>query len=548
VKVLTWFWKQTPARGDYDADKVNRWAEGITRHLRLPHTLACVTDQPEGIDPAIEIIPLPRDFYGVRNAQWSEASGLPQCYRRLALFSPKAAEIFGATDIVSTDLDALFFRPMDHLFSEPPDFRMFRGTSSTRPYNGSMLRIRAGARPQVYQQFAADPLGVAKKARALYIGSDQAVISMILGKGEKTWGEAEGVFHYSPKFARLYSANGRQAPPANMAVLFFPGHIKPWSVEARRLPWIADAWKGKPTPPRHKVVRLRAYRDPKGWGKEIEQAARAKGLFVSPFTRARGVNTGVAFVRLDQQGAQREVSRRLVHDLNAQGIRTLPTLRESLWYDDKGAQLPVLQPWMPRTVYFRDQRAAEAWLPSARFPMVSKSTDGAGSKGVRLLHTIEEAQAELRQAFRAPGIRSVYDRWQLGYVYWQDLVPDQPCDYRVCIVGGELYGLIRDVRPGDFRASGSGVFRPMTLETERERAAATLAAEIASTIRTDWMAFDIVFARTGRPLVLEMSSAWTMKAYADAPCFHRGTLKPSGRTGAASFTIAVEIMEAMACA
>src|SRR5690606_13598831 len=157
-------------------------------------------------------------------------------------------------------------------------------------------------------------------------------------------------------------------------------------------------------------------------------------------------------------------------------------------------------------VYFRDQRMAEMWLKAeGTFPLVSKSIDGAGSQGVRLLASRAEAQAELRAAFQSPGIRSVYDRWQLGYVYWQEFVPDQPCDYRVCVVGGYVYGLVRSVRPGDFRASGSGVFRHLTLADERERAAAELAVKIAAEIKTQWMAFDIVFGQDGTPLVLEMS-------------------------------------------
>src|SRR5690606_8338168 len=156
---------------------------------------------------------------------------------------------------------------------------------------------------------------------------------------------------------------------------------------------------------------------------------------------------------------------------------------------------PVLRPWMPRTVMFRDQGNAARWLDSlATFPLVSKSIDGAGSKGVRLLHTAAEARAELAAAFQSGGIPSVYDRRQAGYVYWQDLVPDQPCDYRICVVGAYVYGLVRQVRPGDFRASGSGSFYPITLADDRERAAAQLGVRIADAIGTDWMAFDVVFA------------------------------------------------------
>jgi glutathione synthase/RimK-type ligase-like ATP-grasp enzyme len=546
MRVMTWFWRQHPNRAGYDAEKVNRWAEQVSQHLRIPHTLACVTDCPEGIDPSVEIIPLPRDFDGLKVRTWSEASGLPQCYRRLKLWAPDAAEYFGDTDLVSMDLDVLILRSIDHLFAEPPDFRMFKGTSKVRPYNGSMVRIRAGARPQVWEQFAADPIGVATKARELYIGSDQAVVSMILGAGEKVWSTTEGVHHYSSTMPARY-AGAHRLPPPGMAMIFFPGHVKPWDPQARRVPWIDAGWRGTTTPAANVAPRLRAYRDPKGWGQRFAKAAQEKGRFVSLFTRPRMIPTGAAFVRLDQQGPQRDISRRVVADLNRQGVRTLPTAREALWYDDKGAQLEALERWMPRTVYFRSEPAARLWLTtSARFPLVSKSIDGSGSKGVRILRSAREARLELARAFTAPGIPSVYDRWQLGYVYWQDFIPDQPCDYRVCVVGPYLYGLVRSVRPGDFRASGSGLFRNITLADERERAACALAAEIAAALPTEWMAFDIVFDGD-RPVVLEMSSAWTMRAYETAPCFMRNTLAPTGRTGADSFAIAVDIVERLAC-
>lgn len=544
---MTWYWTQHPNRANYDAAKVNRWAAMVRQHLKIPHTLACVTDDPDGIDPGVEIIPLPRDFDGLRVSNWSEAAGLPQCYRRLKLFDPNAADYFGDDDLVSMDLDALIVRNIDHLFDEPADFRMFGGTSRVRPYNGSMVRIKAGARREVWDTFAADPLRIALEARKRFIGSDQAVVSLVLGEGERTWTSRDGVLHYGMFKARTdRSSPYAQRPPANLAMLFFPGNIKPWDVEAQRLPWIHEIWAGLPASKARAPVRLRAYRDPKGWGQAFAKAAAERGHFCSLFTSSRMVPTGVAFVRLDQQGPQRDVSRRMVADLNRIGIKTLPTAQEAVWYDDKGAQLEALRQWMPRTAYLRDHDQAVEWAnKQARFPLVSKSIDGAGSHGVRLIGSRRDALMEVERAFRAPGIRSVYDRWQLGYVYWQDLVPNNPCDYRVCVVGPYVYGLVRQVRPGDFRASGSGDFRPLALSDERERAAAALGVEIADAIGTQWMAFDVVFDGE-RPVVLEMSSAWTMKAYQNVPCFARKGLAATGRTGADSFTIAVEILERLA--
>src|SRR5690606_12091998 len=180
----------------------------------------------------------------------------------------------------------------------------------------------------------------------------QAVGAMILGRGEATWPRTDGVYHYSLGFERtLGRVTGE--PPPDMALLFFPGNVKPWDDTARRIPWIAAASEGQPLRRRPANLRLRAYRDPKGWGVSFTRAARAKGVHCTLFNSPRVVPTGLAFVRLDQQGGQREVSKRIVSSLHRMGVQTLPTAREAIWYDDKGAQLQVLRPWMPRTVMFR---------------------------------------------------------------------------------------------------------------------------------------------------------------------------------------------------
>ena len=63
---MTWLWKQTPIRHDFNADKINRWAEQLSKNLTIPHVLGCVTEYPEGIDSSIKIIEPPKLFENVR--------------------------------------------------------------------------------------------------------------------------------------------------------------------------------------------------------------------------------------------------------------------------------------------------------------------------------------------------------------------------------------------------------------------------------------------------------------------------------------------------
>src|SRR5690606_23185563 len=104
---------------------------------------------------------------------------------------------------VCMDLDVTVHRSIDGLFVPGTDFRIMNGTASKRPYNGGLVQMRAGARVQVYEAFRKAPVALAKAARAEYVGSDQAVISKVLGRGEKTFGPDDGVEYFGPRWVRL---------------------------------------------------------------------------------------------------------------------------------------------------------------------------------------------------------------------------------------------------------------------------------------------------------------------------------------------------------
>lgn len=213
LTVLTWFWRQPGGRFEYRAEHVNRWAAQVRANLTIPHRIACVTDIPEGLDPDIEIIAPPGDFEGVSIPSWGPK--MPQCLRRLAMFRPDAAEIFGER-FVCMDIDCVIAGSLDPLFDHDDDFRMYQGTSRKRPYNGSMLQMTAGARPQVYTEFTPER---AAEAGQRFVGSDQAWISHVLGWGEKTWGPEDGVLWYCSRY-------NAKAPV--FRVMFFAGALKPW--------------------------------------------------------------------------------------------------------------------------------------------------------------------------------------------------------------------------------------------------------------------------------------------------------------------------------
>lgn len=228
IRILCWLWSQPEGRITYTARHVNIFAAMVRRHCSVKHSVACVTDMPEGIDPSIEIIPLPTDFADIRPA-W--AAWKPNCFRRLSLFRPDAAKVFGGKRLASIDLDCVIGGDLAAILKRKEDFVIAKGTAPERPYNGSLMLLTAGARPQVFERFnqrAADVSGAA------FHGSDQAWIMHCLGPNEATFDEADGVWQW-----HRYLPNVRKAKPT---ILFFPGKRKPWEFD-RIFPFIKNNYR-----------------------------------------------------------------------------------------------------------------------------------------------------------------------------------------------------------------------------------------------------------------------------------------------------------------
>jgi len=524
--IMTWYWKQESNKCEYNAETVNTWADMVSRNLTIPHRLACVTDDPEGIE--IDTMPLPRDFDAIRSAAWCEQAGAPQCYRRITLFSPDAEQIFGAKRFVSMDMDCIVTNNIDYLFQRDDDFVMYKGTSGKRPYNGSMVMMTAGARSQVYTRLMTEGKGLVDAAQEQYLGSDQAIISYVLGRGEQVWGEGDGVYFWSPRFKR----QSKRRPPGNMSLLFFPGAPKPW--QALEYPYIRKYWhrgemhEAPDKKPEYLGPMFYAFSDKKSWGKRLLEAAKKRGVRVSMFKSPYAVPTGsLVFIRMDQQGSMRRVSKTVARKLAERGCVMFPSKRECDWYDDKIAQIPALQKWLPPTISTTDYAEAMMWAEKNGVPFVSKLSHGASSANVRLIESMEEAD---RVATRQK------------YVYWQKLIPTE-YDIRVTIIGDYLFGLKRYNRDGDFRASGSGNFEHLDFTDAESKKAARLALKAAKELGINWVAFDVVFDGA-KPVILEMSSSWHWQSNADIPLFTH-SFEATDKTGADSMNILVDIMKGM---
>jgi SAM-dependent methyltransferase len=204
----------TATIGAYGPEHVNRLYRAVREHLRLEHEFVCVTDDAEGLDPAIRVIPL-----------WDQCLDLGGCYNRLYVFSPDMRELIGPR-FACIDLDSVVTGDLTPLFDRPEEFVIAaQQWSPHQAYSGTLFMMDAGARARVWDEFARDP-AAARQLASDYTGTDQAWIRHSLGLGEATWGRRDGVHE-----ALLI---GDTLPPA-ARIVFFSGDRDP---SHAAYPWV----------------------------------------------------------------------------------------------------------------------------------------------------------------------------------------------------------------------------------------------------------------------------------------------------------------------
>ncbi len=235
--VVCWRWKpQVGYRSEYPPKTVNVLKAMVDRWYPHPHRFLCVTDDPDGIDPSVEIVPAWNDF---AHLQSPHGKRNPACYRRLRMFHPEIESVFG-NRFVSLDLDVVMTGDLSPLWNRTEDVVMY-GDTNPQPrsfYNGSMVLLRAGSRPQVWDRFQPDR-SPEEALRAGAWGSDQGHISHILGPGEAKWSKADGVYSLRNDFEQTR----RRTLPADAKVIVCHGRHDPWSAYAQdTYPWIRQHW------------------------------------------------------------------------------------------------------------------------------------------------------------------------------------------------------------------------------------------------------------------------------------------------------------------
>ncbi len=272
LSVITFKYLKPGYRTVYTAAHVNTLRSMVARNYNHPHRFFCVTDDPAGIDPRVEVVPMWEDHFNMLNP--THPTARPNCYPRLKLFAPEMEGMFGKR-FVSIDLDVVLVGDMAPLWQRPEDFVIYDARGSDH-YNGSMFLQTAGSRAQVWKSF--DPVESPQMTmRAGMRGSDQAWIRYMLAPDAATWTNDHGVHAYlhiipsrQPRVAsrpRVHvpasaSRRGgigalRGVPravtpppprtgelPKNARLVVFAGEFKPWEERTQQMsPWISEHYR-----------------------------------------------------------------------------------------------------------------------------------------------------------------------------------------------------------------------------------------------------------------------------------------------------------------
>ena len=246
----------------------------------------------------------------------------------------------------------------------------------------------------------------------------------------------------------------------------------------------------------------------------------------------------------------REPGKRIMAALyHADSLLTFPSWRTSWFFEDKIAQRYLMEASdipTPKTWVFWRQKDAIDFLKSTTYPLVLKLAFGIGSDNVRLIHSFEEGQywtsklfgeglislkikeprpllreiaARGRDAAKtllgiAPTEYSLEPDIQRGCVLFQEFLPDNQGDLRILVIGNRAFGFQRKNRPGDFRASGSGLinWNPQEISETSVRLALNTAKKLGQQVIT----FDILH-RNDEPHIVEMSYYFEAPTYYQCP-------------------------------
>lgn len=246
---------------------------------------------------------------------------------------------------------------------------------------------------------------------------------------------------------------------------------------------------------------------------------------------------------------------KILFSLEHSGVKVFPDFKTGWHFDDKVAQKYLLEainaPLVPSYVFY-DKKEASKWAKQTIYPKVFKLKGGAGATNVRLVKNQKDALKLVDRAFgkgfaqfdRINNLKERYKKYnsgqdtllgvakgigrlaiptnfskqqspEIGYIYFQDFIPNNSFDIRVIVIGKKAFAIKRMVRKDDFRASGSGniFYEPENINKKCLEAAFSINKKTGS----QCTAFDFVLDNNKQPMVVEISYGFSVEPYDACP-------------------------------
>jgi hypothetical protein len=238
----------------YGSEYVNRLYRGVRKHLTGDVRFICMTEIGDGIDPDVEVLPLPVTPFD--EASFDARKG-GDTWRKVGLFQPGIAGL--DDDTLFLDLDIVITGSLDEFFTyEPGKFcvihdwlekrRAWMPGRDGRVGNTSVFRFHPQKHTRVYEHFAANQSQVLDDFRI-----EQQYVTRTLTDDLAFWPD-EWVCSFKRQCRPTFPMNMIRQPhqPSEMRILAFHGFPLPEqaiegyqaSIFKSTLPatWLKDYW------------------------------------------------------------------------------------------------------------------------------------------------------------------------------------------------------------------------------------------------------------------------------------------------------------------
>lgn len=192
------------------------------------------------------------------------------------------------------------------------------------------------------------------------------------------------------------------------------------------------------------------------------------------------------------------MAKNILLTLEDRGKKVFPSFKDAWHFDDKLAETYLLESIsapLPKSYYYYQLNELESALNQKEipFPIIAKLRNGSGSHNVKKIISPDELKSYAKKMFTsglssAPSLlykassnikssksiktfinrakripeflRSLSNAKKFnierGYVYLQEFIPNNGFDLKIVVVGDKLSFIGRNIRSGEFRASGGG--------------------------------------------------------------------------------------------